>query len=124
MKYKNRNGYVNNDETIFMDWTNEELESLGDLSMHYTGTADVYDIVEPSLYSYKLTKPERGFCIDSLKAYSMPGMPSTSWATSIIEVAEKAMVIMSVCQLNNFLNVCLCMMMVSVNLMVYILKHS
>ena len=42
------------EETIFMDWTDDELESLGEIDVHYSGIVSNYDEIEPTSISLSI----------------------------------------------------------------------
>ena len=74
-----------------MDWSDDDLSSLGDLDIHYSGVSSVYDEVYPEKSEFSVSIPSRSFCTDSLLSYSVPNNCSTSWATAIVRAAEAAM---------------------------------
>ena len=72
-----------------MDWTDEELDQLGLLSIRYSGITSIYDEIDVREKEYSLSRNSTDFCSSSLYRYSRPNsLCSTSWATSIIEIAN------------------------------------
>ena len=47
------------EETIFMDWTDDELDSLGEIGVHYSGLSSDYDEIEPDSFNHKNTFDEK-----------------------------------------------------------------
>ena len=74
-----------------MDWSDDDLRSLGNLDIHYSGVSSEYEEVHPRIGEYTSTIQSRSFCTDSLFSYSVPNNCSTSWATAIVRAAEAAM---------------------------------
>ena len=68
-----------------MDWTDEELLDLGDLVVHYTGETKLFEEIEVDKNDIHKYKPARSFNM------SLPLNMTTSWATSVIQVAERAL---------------------------------
>ena len=86
-KYNHRllKGDVKPNITIFMDWTDDELEQLGLLSVHFSGIASSFDEIDVREKEYSFPRKTTNFCSSSLFEYSRPdSICSTSWATSII----------------------------------------
>ena len=79
------------DSTIFMDWSEEELSDLGNLSVKYSGIASLYEHIEPTEKEKHLSLPQYSFKDDSLDEFNLASKScSSSWATSIIKMAESA----------------------------------
>ena len=57
------------EETIFMDWTDDELDSLGEIGVHYSGLSSDYDEIEPDSFNHKSTFDEISFCTGEYKKY-------------------------------------------------------
>ena len=75
--------------TMFMDWTDESLEELGDLDIKYSGFASLFDPIEIKEPEYHLARQPHNFCEGSLMRYSLESnICATSWATSIIEIVN------------------------------------
>ena len=74
-----------------MDWTDEELEELANLSVQFSGIASVYDEIEINEREYLKERKAIDFCSSTpLSEYSrLDSICSTSWATSIIEIANR-----------------------------------
>ena len=53
------------EETIFMDWTDDELESLGEIDVHYSGIVSNYDEIEPTSFNQKYTFEEPDICSEN-----------------------------------------------------------
>ena len=45
-----------------MDWSDDDLSSLGDLDIHYSGVSSVYDEVYPEKSEFSVSIPSRSFC--------------------------------------------------------------
>ena len=72
-----------------MDWTDDEINQLGDLSVRYSGITYVYDEIRVNTNEYSQPIRDSDYCYDSLYDYSRTTqICSTSWATSIIEIAD------------------------------------
>ena len=72
-----------------MDWSDDELEELGNLSIQYSGVESLHEEVEVTRTTYSVEREVQDFCQGSLMEYSQTNpICSTSWATSIIEIAE------------------------------------
>lgn len=87
--YKKQNGdYA--DITALMDWSNEELNELGNLSVKYSRISSAYEEIEPTEMQMHVAKTTREF--PELMEYNVPEKKcSTSWVTSAIEMAEAAL---------------------------------
>lgn len=73
-----------------LDWSNKELEGLGELSMKYSGTATLYDEIDVLKREFHVKKSAREF--PELSEYNDPKKNcGTSWVTSAIEVAEASL---------------------------------
>ena len=91
LEYKQLIGDVA-DVTALLDWSDEDLEVLSELSAHFSGVASHNEPVEITHTHYSLSRQSRTFMDDSLMKYSTKEtICSTSWATSVIEVAEAAL---------------------------------
>ena len=79
------------DFTALMDWSEEELDELGKLSVEYSGSPIMYDDApEPTLNEMNVEKRSREF--EGLKDHNESGkVCSTSWATAAIKAAEAAL---------------------------------
>ena len=72
-----------------MDWSDEEMEQLQNLSVHYSGVTTLYDELSINANQYSLSREFDYYYEKSLKEYSsVEDICSTSWATSIIDVAN------------------------------------
>ena len=72
-----------------MDWSDDELEELGNLSIQYSGIESLHEEVEVTRTTYSVEREVQDFCQGSLMEYSQTNpICSTSWTTSIIEIAE------------------------------------
>ena len=88
-KRKSRNEVA--DVTALLDWSNAELEQLSSLTAEYHGNAPYYEPVEVSKLEFSLERSSRVYPESFVKEYSRKeSICSTSWATSIVEVAEAA----------------------------------
>ena len=72
-----------------MDWTDDELESLGEIDVHYSGIVSNYDEIEPTSFNQKYTFEEPDICSENYTKYSAPNSCSTSWATTIIQMVNE-----------------------------------
>ena len=73
-----------------MDWTDDELEQLGLLSVRFSGISSSFDEIDVNINNYVSPYQTIDFCSSSLFEYSRPDLIcSTSWATSIIEIANR-----------------------------------
>ena len=91
-KYNHRllKGDMKPNITIFMDWTDDELEQLGFLSVRFSGISSLYDEIGVRAKEYSFPRKTTSFCSSSLFEYSRSdSICSTSWATSIIEIANR-----------------------------------
>ena len=107
MHSRQRRG-VHSEETALLDWSDEELDSLGNISTKYSGNPNYNDEIEPYEDDYidrRFTVNKRDY--PELSKYNNPKEKcSTSWATAAIELAEAALdhkVHLSVRQLFNCL---------------------
>ena len=80
--------------TIFMDWRDSELESLGSLIYHKDlqsnrNSIQEYENTENVEDSFTISRKSRSFCEDPFTQYStVDSFHPTSWITAIIEIAE------------------------------------
>ena len=73
--------------TLFMDWTDDSLEELGNLSVKYSGLVTLFDPIEVREKEYHLARQSQDFCKGSLRQNSLEeNICATSWATAAIEV--------------------------------------
>ena len=79
------------DFTALMDWSDDELDEMGKLSVEYSGSPIMYnDAPVPTQNEMSVEKRSREF--SGLKDHNESGKPcSTSWATAVIKAAEAAM---------------------------------
>ena len=80
------------EDFFFMDWSDEELSQLGQLSYQFSGVQSYYLPVDyPQETEFTLSREPREFKDEGLLMYGRKSKPcSTSWATAIVEVAEAA----------------------------------
>ena len=73
-----------------MDWSDDDLDTLGDLVVKYSGNAPLSVEIVPEKKSVSIPKlNERTF--DLYETVQKNPITSTSWATAIVEMAEAAM---------------------------------
>ena len=78
------------DVTALLDWRDDELESLAQSAAGFVGSTSSAERIEFDKPSHTLSRTPRSF--SSMVEYSRKdSICSTSWATSIIEVAETEM---------------------------------
>ena len=67
-KYNHRllKGDMKPNITIFMDWTDDELEQLGLLSVRFSGIASSFDEIDVNIYNYASPYQTTDFCSSSL----------------------------------------------------------
>ena len=76
--------------TALMDWSDDELLSLGDLSVHYSGISTIYEAIPINQHEYSSQRQSTEYCVGSLIELSgIEKACSTSWATSIIDIASQ-----------------------------------
>ena len=79
------------DETVLLDWSDGELEELSKSTVRYSGFESSHEPVSINESEFSLTRKIPLFSDSFVNEYSRKEMfCSTSWATSVIEVAEKA----------------------------------
>ena len=72
-----------------MDWSDDELEELGNLSIQYSGIESLHEEVEVTRTAYSVEREVQDFCQGSLMEYSQTNpICSTSWAITIVEIAK------------------------------------
>ena len=103
-----KHGDVHSEETALLDWSDDELDSLGNLSTKYSGNPSYNDEIKPIENDHidvQFSVNKRSY--PELSKYNDPKEKcSTSWATATIELAEAALdhkVHLSVRQLFNCL---------------------
>lgn len=78
------------EETALLDWSDEELDGLGGLSVRYSSNPSYYDEIKPNENEKQFSVNERDF--SELLKYNDPKEKcSTSWATAAIGLAEAAL---------------------------------
>ena len=78
------------DFTALLDWTSDQLDELGDLSVKYSGMASIYEEIEMEEKERHVRIASRNFT--ELSEYNVPEKKcSTSWVTAVIEAAEAAL---------------------------------
>ena len=75
-----------------MDWSDDELNKLGELSVRYSGVSSWYEPIPPKEMEKHIQRKTRIYEDASFHSYNFPEKTcSISWATSLIEVAEAAL---------------------------------
>ena len=75
--------------TVFMDWSDDDLNKLEDTCMQYSGMVSLYDPIEVINNEYTLPREPVNFDGESLKKASrVDSSRFLSWATSVIEAAH------------------------------------
>ena len=78
------------DFTALMDWSDDELDELGKLSVEYSGSPIMYDDA-PVPTQDEMSVDKRSRVFSGLKDHNESGkVCSTSWATAVIKAAEAA----------------------------------
>ena len=74
--------------TVFMDWSDDDINKLEDTCMQYSGMVSLYDPIDVNNNEYTLPREPVNFDGESLKKASrVDSSRFLSWATSVIEAA-------------------------------------
>ena len=82
---------ANHDTTFLLDWNDTAIQQLGSLSVRFSGVSSFHHPIQIENNSCSLNIEPRDFSNDLIYKYSnQDNICSTSWATSIMRIAEAA----------------------------------
>ena len=91
LRWRRLSGALLHNETIFMDWSDDELDELGELNVKYSQHPSYYDAVDINEPFFTIPKEPRDFCAGKEKYSRSNTKCSLSWATTLVQVAEAAL---------------------------------